>query len=203
MAKPLIAVITENSLANIGLKDMLEKLIPYADTCSFFSVEELQEEATDRFFHYFVSFRQHQLHPDFFLSKSHITIVFGKEEERPLLPPDFHFLATDQTIHETMRSLMILQQSSHAGFKRYPQEIAEKLQKEEFKQTSGLTPREIEILKLVARGLGSKEIARQMHISLFTVTTHRKNIMEKFHAHSTTKAVVYAVNHGLINPNEI
>lgn len=203
MGKPRIAVISENSLSNMGLKSLLERLIPFAEICTYNSLEEMEPQNGYCFFHFFVSARQRSLHDAFFKPICHQTLVFGREKERGDVPEDYHFFATDQNMRGIMRSLMILQHGGHAGFRHYPSDIASQLQDEDEKQTASLTKREIDILKMVARGLSSKEIAEKMHISLFTVTTHRKNIMEKFHAHSTTKVVVYAVNHGLIKPDEI
>jgi DNA-binding NarL/FixJ family response regulator len=53
-----------------------------------------------------------------------------------------------------------------------------------------LTQREEEILKLLAEGHRSKEIAHRLSISLLTVNTHLKNIYDKLHVHSRTEAVI-------------
>ena len=53
-----------------------------------------------------------------------------------------------------------------------------------------LTPREEEVLKLLARGCLSKEIALQLSISVETVNTHLKHIYEKLHVRSRTEAVI-------------
>lgn len=61
-----------------------------------------------------------------------------------------------------------------------------------------LTPREKEILTLVAKGKVAKEIAADLHISPHTIYTHRKNILRKLELTSPTEMVVYALEHGLI-----
>ena len=61
-----------------------------------------------------------------------------------------------------------------------------------------LSPREIEIVKLVARGLIAKEIASELNLSTHTIYTHRKNIMKKLKINSTSELVLYAVNEGII-----
>jgi DNA-binding NarL/FixJ family response regulator len=61
-----------------------------------------------------------------------------------------------------------------------------------------LTEREIDTLKLVAQGLGNKEIAGQLHISENTVKTHVRHILEKLHLNNRAEAAAYAVRHGLI-----
>jgi DNA-binding NarL/FixJ family response regulator len=61
-----------------------------------------------------------------------------------------------------------------------------------------LTDREMEVLRLVARGLGNREIARELFISENTVKNHIRNILEKLQLHSRMEAVVYAVREKLL-----
>jgi two-component system NarL family response regulator len=61
-----------------------------------------------------------------------------------------------------------------------------------------LTERELEVLRLVARGLGNREIARELFISENTVKNHVRNILEKLQLHSRMEAVVYAVREKLL-----
>lgn len=61
-----------------------------------------------------------------------------------------------------------------------------------------LTSREIEILKLIAEGLKTKEIAGQLYISVPTVNTHRRNIMRKLDLPNERLLVRYAIREGLI-----
>lgn len=61
-----------------------------------------------------------------------------------------------------------------------------------------LSPREKEILTLVAKGKIAKEIAAELHISPHTIYTHRKNILRKLKLTSPTEMIVYALEHGLI-----
>ena len=61
-----------------------------------------------------------------------------------------------------------------------------------------LSPREKEILTLVAKGKIAKEIAAELHISPHTIYTHRKNILKKLKLTSPTEMIVYALEHGLI-----
>lgn len=60
-----------------------------------------------------------------------------------------------------------------------------------------LTPREREVLKLIADGKSTKEIAFQLEINIKTVETHRKNIMEKLNLHSTAELTKYAIKLGM------
>jgi DNA-binding NarL/FixJ family response regulator len=61
-----------------------------------------------------------------------------------------------------------------------------------------LTPREIEVLRLVAVGLGNKEIASRLEISEHTVKFHVASVMGKLGAASRTEAVTLGIRHGLI-----
>jgi len=60
-----------------------------------------------------------------------------------------------------------------------------------------ITPKEREVLQLIANGLSSKEIARHLSISFYTVQTHRKNMLAKVGAKNTAELVVK-----LLTPSE-
>jgi two-component system, NarL family, response regulator NreC len=62
-----------------------------------------------------------------------------------------------------------------------------------------LTMREREILQLVAEGKTNKEVASSLNISLYTVETHRSNILEKLGIHSPAELILYAVRKGIIH----
>lgn len=61
-----------------------------------------------------------------------------------------------------------------------------------------LTVRETEILKLIANGRSSRQIADQLHLSPHTVQTHRKRIIRKLNIKSPTEFVIYAMDLGII-----
>ncbi len=61
-----------------------------------------------------------------------------------------------------------------------------------------LTPREMEVLKLVAEGRTNQEIADQLVLSIKTVQAHRANVMEKLGLHDITHLVRFAIHYGLI-----
>lgn len=62
-----------------------------------------------------------------------------------------------------------------------------------------LTMREREILQLLAEGKTNKEVANALHISPYTVETHRSNILEKLGLHSPAELILYAVRKGIIH----
>jgi DNA-binding NarL/FixJ family response regulator len=61
-----------------------------------------------------------------------------------------------------------------------------------------LTAREREILQLIAEAKSNKDIASILNLSLYTVETHRSNIMEKLNLHSVPELILYAVRKGVI-----
>jgi DNA-binding NarL/FixJ family response regulator len=62
-----------------------------------------------------------------------------------------------------------------------------------------LTPRQREILQLVAEGKSTREIAELLHLSVKTVETHRAQLMERLDIHDVAGLVRYALNKGLIS----
>ena len=64
-----------------------------------------------------------------------------------------------------------------------------------------ISEREMEIIKLVAEGYSNKEVADKLYLSTHTVTTHRKNIMNKLGVNNTAGLVLFAVRENLISPN--
>lgn len=63
---------------------------------------------------------------------------------------------------------------------------------------AALTPREMEVLNLVAQGKSNKEIARDLGIEEKTVKNHMSNIFAKLQVNDRTQALIYAVRHGLV-----
>jgi DNA-binding NarL/FixJ family response regulator len=61
-----------------------------------------------------------------------------------------------------------------------------------------LTPREREVLQLVAEGRSNKDVANLLNLSLHTVETHRGNILEKLGLHGIPELILYAVRKGII-----
>lgn len=75
-------------------------------------------------------------------------------------------------------------------------------QQEEEERPSVLTTTEMEIVKAIAQGKSTKEIANERFSSIHTITTHRKNIFRKLGINTAHEAVKYALRAGLIDPSE-
>jgi DNA-binding NarL/FixJ family response regulator len=65
-----------------------------------------------------------------------------------------------------------------------------------------LSKRECEVIRLIAEGCSYTRIAEQLNLSAHTVTTHRRNIMQKLGVNNTAAVVMYAMKNGLITPNK-
>jgi len=95
----------------------------------------------------------------------------------------------------------------HSGKAFFSPEISRMLVEDYMRETRNrrvedsyelLTPREREILQTLAEGKSNKEIATALHLSLYTVETHRRNLQEKLNLHSFPELVLYAVRKGII-----
>ena len=62
-----------------------------------------------------------------------------------------------------------------------------------------LTPRELEVLQLIAHGKSNKEIAALLRLSANTVSVHRANLMQTLGIHNTAELVLYAIRQGLVS----
>jgi two-component system, NarL family, response regulator NreC len=78
----------------------------------------------------------------------------------------------------------------------YFREMADKQKSDTFEL---LTAREREILQLAAEGRSNKEIAGLLHVSVYTVETHRGHILQKLNLHTVPELILYAVRKGIIH----
>lgn len=105
--------------------------------------------------------------------------------------------ATPESLSTAVRSVM---QGGEFYSPSYPVEVLARLRE---KLTDGatdgneLTPREKEILQLIAEGKSHLLIAELLHLSIRTVDTHRNNIMQKLNIHDAVALVRYALKKGL------
>lgn len=68
---------------------------------------------------------------------------------------------------------------------------------------SDLSPRERDVIKLIVKGLSNKEIAAEMHVSVNTVMTHRRNIASKLEIHSPAGLTIFAIATGIVKIEEV
>jgi two-component system NarL family response regulator len=98
--------------------------------------------------------------------------------------------ASDRELVETVHAV-------HAGLRRLSREAADRLL--EYPVASDLTPRELEVLRLVARGLTNKEIGAALTVSETTAKWFVKNILQKLGANDRTQAVTTALERGILH----
>ena len=114
------------------------------------------------------------------------------------------YLLKDSSIEEVAQAVRVVNE----GQSLISPSMAVKLI-DEFKQMSKpereqgpalrLTERELEVLRLVAKGLNNREVAKQLFISENTVKNHVRNILEKLQLHSRMEAVMYAMREKLLD----
>jgi DNA-binding NarL/FixJ family response regulator len=113
----------------------------------------------------------------------------------------FSVLFKDGTLHEVREALHAV--SSHQRFiSQRALEVIINHQQEEENHPSILTDTEIEIVKSIALGKTTKEIANERFSSVHTITTHRKNIFRKLNVNTAHEVVKYALRAGLIDSSE-
>ena len=114
------------------------------------------------------------------------------------------YLLKDSSIEEVAQAIRVVNE----GQSLISPSMAVKLI-DEFKQMSQpdrgptttfrLTERELEVLRLVAKGLNNREVAKELFISENTVKNHVRNILEKLQLHSRMEAVMYAMREKLLD----
>jgi DNA-binding NarL/FixJ family response regulator len=196
MERPLIAIIDPNTLAVLGLKQMLQNVMPIMTVETFGSMSELTANHPERFVHFFVSVNIALENRAFFTEHRRKTIVLTLSLDGGSQLSDFHSICINQPEHELVRSLLMLQQHAHGDGRNLPQ-------MPRVLQQKILSDREIEVMSLIVQGYINKEIADRLNIGLSTVITHRKNIMDKLGMKSVSALTIYAVMHGYVDINKI
>ena len=98
---------------------------------------------------------------------------------------------------ELRKELLETIRAVHAGQKRLSSEVAAEIA--EHATDSSLTPREIDVLRLVAAGNANKEVGARLSLTEVTIKSHMKNILAKLGANDRTHAVTIAVKRGIID----
>lgn len=194
--RPKIAIIDPNTLAAMGLKQILQNVLPIMTVDTFGSFTELEANTPDQYFHYFTSMNIVLENMPFFSERKRKTIVLTLSLDTMSQLADFRCLCINVPEQELVRSLLILQQYAHGHGEHLPQMPAVLRQKI-------LSDREIEVMSLIVQGYINKEIADKLNIGLATVITHRKNIMDKLGMKSVSALTIYAVMHGYVDINKI
>lgn len=194
--RPKIAIIDSNTLSLLGLKQLLLNVLPIMTIDTYGSFAELESNDPEQYFHYFVSMNIVISNRTFFSERRRKTIVLTLSLNDTSQLSEFHSLCINQPEQQLVRSLLMLEQHAHAEGRNLPpmpRVLQQKI----------LSDREIEVMALIVQGYINKEIADQLNISLSTVITHRKNIMDKLGMKSVSALTIYAVMHGYVDINKI
>ncbi|PTL34197.1 helix-turn-helix transcriptional regulator [Prevotella sp. oral taxon 376] len=192
---PRLAVVHPDVLAAIGMKSLLQNVLPMMEVATFGSFIELESGHPETFMHYFVSMNIVLNNRGFFLDRRRKTIVLTTSTEPNAQLSDFHCLCTAVNEKVFVQQLLQLEQSAHAHGTHFPRPHG--LRKKR------LSDREIEVLACLVKGKTNKEIAQELCIGLTTVISHRKNIQEKLGIKSVSALTIFAVTHGYVDMNDI
>ena len=193
--RPKVAIIDPNTLSALGLKSMLQNVMPIMTVETFGSFAELSANEPDSFYHYFVAMNVVLENMSFFTERRRKTIVLSPASDLSPLT-GFHSICVNVPESTLVRSLLALEQHAHGhgqNLPPMPQALQQKV----------LSDRELEVLALIVKGYINKEIADKLNIGLTTVITHRKNIMEKLGMKSVSALTIYAVTHGYVDIHQI
>ena len=194
--RPKIAIVDPNTLAVLGLRQILQNVLPIMTVDTFGSMSEFQANHPEQFYHYFVAMNIVLENRQFFTEHRRQTIVLTLSLDGGNRLNEFHSICINVPEQELVRSILMLQQHAHPHGQHLPP-LPHSLQQKV------LTDREIEVMSLIVQGLINKEIADRLSIGLSTVITHRKNIMDKLGMKSVSALTIYAVMHGYVDINKI
>lgn len=194
--RPKIAIIDPNTLSVLGLKSILQHVMPIMTVDTFGSFLELSANHPEQYFHYFVAMSVVLENKTFFVENRRKTIVLTLSLDTTSQLSEFHSLCINIPESELVRSILILEQHAHGHGQNLPS-------MPKILQQKILSDREIEVMSLIVQGFINKEIADKLNIGLSTVITHRKNIMDKLGLKSVSALTIYAVMHGYVDINKI
>ena len=194
--RPKIAILDPNTLSALGLKSLLQNVIPIMTVDTFGSFSEFLASDTDSYFHYFAAMNIVLENKAFFSEHSRKTIVLTLSLDSMSQLSGFQSLCVNVPEHQLVLSMLSLHQHAHGRGEHMPP-LPETLQRKI------LSDREIEVMSLIVQGYINKEIADRLHIGLATVITHRRNIMDKLGLKSVSALTIYAVTHGYVDINKI
>lgn len=193
--RPAIAVIAPSILTALGMKSILEKIIPMAEVDVFNDVHALEESGMERYFHFFTAAPLFVRHSALFRPYRRQVILLAGGSVPPELA-DMRRLDILRSEEELVRDIMHMHRSvHHDAHDPAPDASAA--------QGPVLSAREAEVLALIARGHINKEIAQRLGIGLTTVISHRRNLMEKLGIRSVSGLTLYAVTRGYVEADEL
>lgn len=223
------AVLDANVLTGIGLQHILKDIAPMVDVRLFTSFESLQTSDQDEFAHCFVASRIYFEHTQYFREHHQRVIVMVAGDMEIHGVPTVNVCQSEQHIVKSLLGLRrmghpqeLAVHHSHSGNKdghpsgssghpvasvcnqmSHTAHDAHLASPDPLPLPTLLSARETEVARLLAKGYINKEVADTLNISLPTVVSHRKNIMDKLHARSLADIIVYSVMNGIVDLGEL
>lgn len=185
-----IAILDSNVLTGLGLWHILKDMIPVAEITVLQKFESLEQYEEDFFAHYFVSSRIYFEHTQFFRDKPRKSIVLVNGDMSIAKVTTINVCQSESGLVRDLLSIYSYGHGSDALL-QHP------------KNENMLSSREIEVAVLLSKGMINKEVADKLNISMTTVVSHRKNIMEKLQARSLADIIIYLVMNGLVDVGEL
>ena len=194
--RPKIAIVDANTLSVLGLKQLLQTVMPIMSVDTYGTMTELTSNNPEQYMHYFVAMNIVLENRAFFSDRRRKTIVLTLSLTSSSQLAEFHSICINVPEDQLVRQLLTLQQMAHGDGRNMPPMPPVLQQKI-------LSDREIEVMALIVQGCINKEIADKLNIGLATVVTHRRKIMEKLGMKSVSALTIYAVTHGYVDINKI
>ena len=114
----------------------------------------------------------------------------------------FSIVFKDGTLRDIRDALEAVSHHNRHISQRVLETILNQQQQEQEEQPSILTETETEIVRAIAQGKTTKEIANERYSSVHTITTHRKNIFRKLGVNTAHEVIKYALRAGLVDSSE-
>lgn len=193
--QPQMVIIMENTLSAMALRTLLMDIangmeVVVCDSLDSYTPTEGSVP------HFFVSSMTIFRNPDYFRQMMRRTIVVTEGNSSTFAQMGFRTLDATSSEQDIVRAML---QMHHMGHPHgHPHPTATNVD-----DSSELSQREREVLKLMIKGHINKEIADKLHISLSTVIFHRNNICEKLNTRSIGRLTIYAVLNNIVSIAEI
>ncbi len=200
MHQPKLAIIDSNILSGLGLQSILEEIIPVAEVILIDRFEDIHKLNIGEYAHFFVASRIFFEHNHFFRTNNMRCIVLVNGEMSIAGVKTINVCQSEKGL---VRDIISLNRMNHGPEGPVPLPYPVSKGHNQKPTAMLLSQREAEVAILLSKGLINKEIADRLNISLTTVISHRKNIMDKLHARSLADIIIYVVMNNLADISEL
>ena len=193
--QPQMVIIMENTLSAMALRTLLMDIANGMEVVVCDSLDNYTS-AEGSVPHFFVSSMTIFRNPDYFRQMMRRTIVVTEGNSSTFAQMGFRTLDATSSEQDIVRAMLQMHHMGHPHGHPHPTATSAD-------DSSELSQREREVLKLMIKGHINKEIADELHISLSTVIFHRNNICEKLNTRSIGRLTIYAVLNNIVSIAEI